>query len=215
MARHPVVRPVVRAFQAQFEADAAAHVRSGGHAIVWTSPRRARLVFRPPRGAENLDLGYWALLDMGRTEWSRVKRGALRGLAIAPVPRDCVDLVKARAERDSIHRESTRRMLLDCETCAACCRDNRVELETRDIDRFARANRPELARPPYTRRDGKKVVLRLLRSRDCRHLGADRRCGIYEIRPESCRVFPPGSEGCLYSRDVELGIVDGARDEKE
>jgi hypothetical protein len=28
-------------------------------------------------------------------------------------------------------------------------------------------------------------------------------------------VFPPGSEGCLYSREVELGIVDGPGDEKE
>jgi Fe-S-cluster containining protein len=101
-------------------------------------------------------------------------------------------------------------MFLDCETCAACCRDNRVELEEQDIERFERANRAELARPPYTRKEGKKVVLRLLRSRDCRHLGADRRCGIYDLRPESCRVFPPASEGCLFSRESELGIFDGA-----
>jgi hypothetical protein len=101
-------------------------------------------------------------------------------------------------------------MLLDCQACAACCRDNRVELEKGDIERFQRANRSELARPPYARKDGKKVVLRLLLSRDCRHLGADKSCGIYDIRPESCRVFPPGSEGCLYSREIELGIVDGA-----
>ncbi len=208
MGENRVVRPVVRSFQARFEIEAAAHVRAGGHAIVWTSPRRARLVFRAPRGAEDRDLGYWALLDMGRTEWSRAKGGALRGLAIANVPRDCVDLVKERVDRDSVHRGSTRTMLLDCETCAACCRDNRVELEARDVERFERANRPELARPPYTRKDGKKLILRLLRSRDCRHLGADRRCGIYAIRPESCRVFPPGSEGCLYSREAELGIVD-------
>ncbi len=200
----------MRAFQAPFENQAALHVRAGGHAIVWTSPRRGRLVFRVPRGPEERDLGYWALLDMRRSEWSRAKIGALRGLAVAPVPRDCVDLVKDRVDRDSVHRGSTRVMLLDCETCAACCRDNRVELEKRDIERFERANRPELARPPYTRRDGKKVVLRLLRSRDCRHLGRDRRCGIYALRPESCRVFPPGSEGCLYSRESELGIVDGA-----
>jgi hypothetical protein len=212
MAKNRVVRPLVRAFQARFEVEAAAHVRAGGHAIVWASPRRARIVFRAPRGAEERDLGYWAILDMGRTAWSKAKSGALRGLAVAPVPRDCVDLVKERVERDSVHRGATRAMLLDCEACAACCRDNRVELEKQDIERFARANRPELARPPYTRKDGKKIVLRLLLSRDCRHLRADRRCGIYEIRPESCRVFPPGSEGCLYSREAELGISDGAEE---
>ena len=210
MGENRVVRPIVRAFQAQFEAEAAAHVRAGGHAILWTSPRRGRIVFQAPRGPEDRDLGYWAILDMGRTEWFRMKTGALRGLAVAAVPRDCVDLVKGRVERDSIHRDATRVMLLDCETCAACCRDNRVELEEQDIERFERANRPELAKPPYTRKDGKKVVLRLLRSRACRHLGADLRCGIYEIRPEPCRVFPPGSEGCLYAREAELGILDGA-----
>jgi hypothetical protein len=210
MGENRIVRPIVRAFQAPFEAEAAAHVHAGGHAIVWTSPRRGRIVFQPPEDPEDRDLGYWAILDMGRTEWFRMKSGALRGLAVAAVPRDCVDLAKERAERDSVHTGATRVMLLDCETCAACCRDNRVELEAQDIERFEAANRPELAKAPYTRKDGKKIILRLLRSRDCRHLRVDRRCGIYEIRPESCRVFPPGSEGCLYARESELGILDGA-----
>jgi hypothetical protein len=53
------------------------------------------------------------------------------------------------------------------------------------------------------------VVLRLLASRNCRHLRRDKRCAIYELRPDSCRLFPAGSECCLYSREEELGIVDG------
>jgi Fe-S-cluster containining protein len=168
-------------------------------------------VFRKPKGAEEKDLGYWALLDLGRTEWSVVRAGPLRGLAMAPVPRDCVDLVKDRVARDAEHLGSTRAMLLDCQTCAACCRDNRVEIDKDDIERFRRGGRPDLARAPYVRRDGKKLVLRLLRSKDCRHLLSDKRCGIYPMRPDSCRSFPAGSEGCLFAREEELGIVDGVR----
>jgi hypothetical protein len=211
LAGSRVIRPVVRAFERRFEREAALHVRAGGHAIVWASPRRGRLVFQKPRGAEENDLGYWALLDMGRTEWTTVEVGPLRGLAVAPVPRDCVDLAKDRVVRDSVHRGSTRVMFLDCEQCAACCRDNRVELDKDDVERFRRGGRPELARPPYVRKDGKKLILRLLQSKNCRHLLPNKRCGIYPIRPGSCRTFPAGSEGCLFSREEELGIVDGVR----
>ncbi len=206
-----VVRPVVRAFSARFEKEASRHVRAGGHAVVWDSARRCRLVFTEPREGDDMDLGVWSLLDLGKKKWDTVRRGALRGLAFAHVPADCMGIVEDRIRRDSIHPGSTRAMRLDCRTCAACCRANRVELEKTDLDRFARAGRPELARPPYARRDGKKVVLRLLKSRDCRHLQADKRCGIYAIRPEACRYFPAGSESCLYSREEELGIVDGLR----
>jgi hypothetical protein len=208
-----VARPVVRSFEARFAREAAAHVRAGGHALVWEGKTHVRLVFRAPRkkNAESeRDLGYWSLLDLGKDRWTREKSGPLRGLAVAPVARDSVDIVKRRAARDAVHPGATRRVRFDCETCAACCRDNKVVLEPIDFQRFKAAGREELARPPFTRKDGDRVVLRLLRSRDCRHLQADKRCGIYIIRPDSCRSFPVASEGCLYSREVELGLVDGA-----
>lgn len=209
MAATRVVRPVVRSFRSLFAREAAAHVRAGGHALVWESPSRVRLVFRPPVGDEDKDLGYWSLLDLGAHRWRKEAKGALRGLAVARIAKDSVDLVRARAERDSVHPRPTRTMRLDCETCAACCRDNKVVLEPEDFDRFAQGGRQDLGKPPYTRKDGDKVVLRLLRSKDCKHLQADKRCGIYALRPDSCRVFPAGSESCLYSREVELGLVDG------
>jgi uncharacterized protein len=205
-----VVRPIVRSFQQPHAREAAAHVRAGGHAVVWDGPARARLVFKAPPGDGLRDLGYWSLLDLGLYAWTRETKGPLRGLAVAKVGKGSVDLLRARAERDSVHPRATRAMRLDCESCAACCRDNRVELEPVDVDRFRRAGREELARRPYTRKSGTRVVLRLLKSRDCRHLQVDRRCAIYALRPEACRVFPVGSEGCLYSREVELGVVDGA-----
>jgi hypothetical protein len=205
-----VVRPVVRSFQSPFAKEAAAHVRKGGHALVWEGKSKATLVFRVPVGDEEKDLGYWSLLDLGVSRWATSKEGPLRGLAVARIARDSLDIVRARAERDSVHPRATRTMHLDCETCAACCRDNEVVLEPGDLARFAAAGRAELGKPPYTRKDGKKVVLRLLRSKDCKHLQADKRCGIYPLRPDSCRVFPAGSESCLYSRHAELGVIDGA-----
>jgi hypothetical protein len=168
-----------------------------------------RFVFGRPRGLAVHDLGYWAILDLGLRRWSTARRGPLRGLAFARVPGERVDIVLDRIDRDSIHLGSTRTLVLDCEECAACCRNNAVELVPADISRFRRAGRPELGRAPYVRKDGHKLVLRVLRSRDCRHLTRDKRCGIYEIRPNSCRLFPRGSEGCLFSREEELGVVDG------
>jgi Fe-S-cluster containining protein len=204
-----IVRPVVRSFRSPYAKEAAAHVRAGGHALVWEAPKRVRLVFGVPKGDEEKDLGYWSLLDLGVHRWKKETAGPLKGLAVARIAQDSIDLVKARAERDSVHPRATRAMKLDCETCAACCRDNEVVLEEKDLERFAEAGRKDLTKRPYTRKDGDRVILTLLRSKDCRHLQKDRRCGIYALRPESCRVFPMGSESCLYSREVELGIVDG------
>lgn len=204
-----VERPVVRQFDRRFAAAAARHVRAGGHAVVWETRGRARFVIPRPRPGDEMDLGWWALLDMGRNRWRVALDGPYRGLGWTIVPRDCNDLVRHRAERDSVWPGPTRRIRLDCLRCGACCKDNRVELERADIARFVAAGRPELARRPYARRDGDKVVLRLLRNKSCRHLGGDNKCAIYPIRPWACSKFPVGSECCLFSREDELGIVDG------
>jgi hypothetical protein len=204
------VRPVVRQFSPRHEREAAAHVRAGGHAIVWDSPESARLVVARPRRGDDMDLGVWSMLDIERLRYAIARRGPLAGLAFTRVPQDCLDIVRTRAQRDSIHPGATRTMHLDCSACAACCRDNEVVLWPRDVKRLARAGRPELARRPYARRtsDG-RIVLTLRRDKRCRHLQKDNRCAIYPIRPEACSQFPPASECCLSSREDELGIVDG------
>jgi hypothetical protein len=209
MALARVVRPLVRSFTERFAKEAAAHVRAGGHAIVWGSKKRAWLVFADPDPDDEMDLGVWSLLDLRKQKWTVDSRGPLRGLATASVPRDCFELVRERVTRDSVHPGATRVMHLDCETCAACCRKNYVELEKADVRRFEAAGRTDLLAAPYTRKKEGKLVLRLLRSGDCRHLRTDLRCDIYELRPEACRTFPAGSEGCLFSREDGLGIVDG------
>ena len=72
------------------------------------------------------------------------------------------------------------------------------------------AGRPELAKPPYARRENGTVILVLRRDKDCKHLQSDNKCDIYPIRPDACSMFPAGSECCLSSREEELGVLDGA-----
>ena len=204
-----VVRPVVRQYKEAFAREAARHVRAGGHAVVWEKGGRVRLVIPVPKADDPMDLHYWSLLDLGKSRWKKMPSGPYRGLAIAMIPRDCHDIVRRRAERDAVWPEAQRAISFDCLACGACCRDNYVELDEDDIARFRKAGRADLLRRPYTRKKDGKVVLRLLKSKRCRHLEDDNRCAIYELRPSACSVFPVGSECCLNSREVEFEMYDG------
>lgn len=204
-----VTRPVVRSFDVRFVKNAAAFVRGGGHALVWEGKRKAKLVFRAPKD-ELTDLGYWALLDLSRTRYQVERSGPLRGLAVSRIPPDCFSIVRGWATRDSVHEGPTRTLDLDCLACGACCRDNEVVLEDEDIERFVSAGRQDLARRPWAKKGDGRVVLVLQRDKRCKHLAGDNKCGIYPIRPSACSTFPMGSECCLFSRQEELGIVDGA-----
>jgi Fe-S-cluster containining protein len=205
-----VERPVVRSFKARFVREAARHVRSGGHAILWETATRARLVFRQPKPRAESDLGEWAMLDLGRSRFTIVGEGPLRGLASCLVPREHFGIVERWAERDSVWPGPTRQVRFDCFACGACCRSNEVVLQRDDIARFRRAKRDDLyARPFARRRSDGKIVLTLLQSKDCRHLQADNRCDIYELRPNACSTFPVASECCMFAREEELGVTDG------
>jgi len=205
-----VVRPVVRSYRWPHLEEAASWVRAGGHAVVWLSPRKARLVFARPRKGDENDLGRWSVLDMGLSDHRVVTRGPFEGMAYIPVPHDCYAIIRFRVVRDSVHPEPTRAMELDCLECGACCKDNRVVLDDVDVARFDEAGRGELARPPYARREDGSVVLVLRKDKRCKHLADDNKCGIYGIRPDACSTFPVGSECCLSSREEEMEIVDGA-----
>jgi Fe-S-cluster containining protein len=207
-----VSRPIVRSFKARFARECAAWVRRGGHAIFWETDTRARLVIPRIDNDDVMDLGLWSLMDLGLEDWDNEARGVFRGLSTVLVPRSLLHIVKKRIVRDSIHEGPFRTVRFDCLECAACCRDNEVVLEKDDFTRFADGGREELGKPPLAVRRGKRVVLTLLRSKDCRHLGADHKCGIYTLRPNACREFPVASECCLFAREEELGILDGATD---
>jgi hypothetical protein len=150
------------------------------------------------------------LLEIVKKRWQVAKEGALRGMATFRVPVDCTDIVRRRAERDSVFPGSTRTLDLDCLACGACCKDNEVILEQRDITRFERTGLARLLSPPWSRRKDGKMVLTLRKDKRCHHLHDDNKCGIYAQRPSACSQFPPGSECCLFSREEELGIIDGA-----
>ena len=204
------VRPIVRSFKPKFTKEAAAHVRAGGHAFIWETEKRATFVFQTPAEGDEEDFGAWGVYDFGKFKWTNHHDGPLKGLSSTLVPRGCNWIAKRRAERDSIHAGSTRTIDIDCQKCAACCRDNEVVLLPPDLKRFKDAGRPELAKPPYAKRhkDG-RLILTLLDNKRCRHLKRDNRCGIYEIRPNPCSEFPMGSECCLYAREDVLNITDG------
>ncbi len=206
-----VVRPVVRQFKDKYAREAALHVRAGGHALVWSSEgrKKAQLVVPSIDKDDEHDLGYWAFLDMGKFRWNQPTTGPFRGFSSVSVPRECFDIVTARAERDAAWEGATHAIELDCLACGSCCRDNKVILEDEDIARFKAAGREDLMRPPYTKKDAGRIVLKLLRSKNCRHLADDNKCGIYALRPDACSTFPVASECCLFSRQEELGIYDG------
>ena len=143
MSARSVVRPVVRSFAQQKALHAAAHVRAGGHAIVWETGVRARLVLREPED-DHQDLGWWSILDLGKMRYEVICRGALRGFASTLIPRDCNDIVRRRIERDRAFPGATRSWL-DRLECGACCRKNHVILEKTD-SRASRSGACRLAR---------------------------------------------------------------------
>jgi len=123
-----------------------------------------------------------------------------------------------------------------CTSCGNCCRDLRVPLTHADLRRLVDASGETAAQivtwlepdaVDMTGEPGSMVLLdhasrRALmtlaqRASACRFLGADERCGVYDARPGSCRLYPfepsfgrrgglrrlrllPGSE-CEYARD--------------
>lgn len=181
-------------------------MRAGGHGVLWETPERAKLVVGRFGKDDLMHLGRWAILDLGKSTWGVTKKGPLRGLVTTPVPEDTLDIVREWATRDSIHRGPRRTMTLDCTECGACCRDNEVQLEREDWRRFERGGVE-----PVLRRKSGQLMLKVLSNGKCAHLGGGNLCGIYNHRPNACRYFPAASECCLFAREEELGIFDGAR----
>ena len=205
-----VHRPIVRSFKAKFAKEAAAHARAGGHAVYWENEKRAHLLFPKPKEGDEADFGLWALYDMGKFRWEEHDSGTFKGLGSTRIPRDCLWIAKRRVERDSIHPGPTRKISWDCQSCAACCRDNEVILQPADIKRLKDGGLGHIAKTPYSKRhkDG-RIILTLLGNKRCRHLARDNRCKIYEHRPYSCSEFPMGSECCIFAREDVLKLHDG------
>lgn len=201
-------RPVVRSYQPEYLANAAAHVRAGGHAVIRAKPSWYLLLPCDDDGVMP-ELSAWALLDLMIDRSSRVRDGDAKGLTRARVTRDLRDIVEGWIERDGAEPASTTTVTVDCRACGACCRDNDVVLEEEDFARWRAAKRMDLADKAFLRNGrGKVKKLKVLQSGDCVHLRGNE-CGIYEVRPDNCRAFPAGSECCLFAR-AEAGIATPA-----
>ncbi len=182
-----------RSYDPRWRANAVVHVRAGGHAVIRGAPRW-ELLLPSPRGALR-ELSVWALLDLGL---GRVGTSP-EGFASVALPDRLRERVEGWCERDGVHRASVRRERYDCRACAACCRKNHVVLDDDDVARWQAAGRADLDGDALVRTVRGRRVLRLLRGGDCVHL-AGNDCAIYDLRPENCRAFPAGSEGCLAAR---------------
>ena len=206
-----VARPVWRRFAARFAENAAAWVRAGGHAAIadQAGPGLGVVVGATEEGAITA-AGRWSLLAIDVRRWMWAREGPFAGLVEARIGRGARASVLDWCVRDAIFARPTRRLRLDCLACAACCRDNDVVLEPGDVARFREAGRGELLGPGRAVRgpDG-RVRLVLAPSGACQHLGRDKKCRIYELRPYNCRAFPAGSEACLAARETTLGLRDG------
>ena len=97
-----------------------------------------------------------------------------------------------------LHEEAFRR--IDCLQCANCCKRYSPRFKTPDIKRIAK--HLQLKESDFIDRylrldeDGDYVV----KSTPCPFLGADNRCGIYDVRPSDCERFPYTDEDVLVKR---------------
>lgn len=192
-----VMRPVWRTYDPRFEANAIGHVRAGGHAVIRAEPRWWLLL--PSDEGMIPELTAWAMLDLGVRGFDEVASGPAAGLLRVMLPKRLREHVMDWCERDAQYQTSMVAESLDCQQCAMCCRKNRVLLEPEDEERWTSAGRPELSTLAHVRESQGRRLLRVMRGGDCVHLSGNE-CSIYELRPDNCRAFPAGSEGCLSAR---------------
>ncbi|MBW2529154.1 MAG: YkgJ family cysteine cluster protein [Deltaproteobacteria bacterium] len=102
--------------------------------------------------------------------------------------------------------------LVACRVCGACChgRPGTVLLSRADFRRWELAGRADLITscvPGHFGQEG----LAVNRSGACMHLDAGCRCGIYELRPDTCRQFRAGCRQCVLARRRVAAQVVAAR----
>jgi uncharacterized protein len=81
---------------------------------------------------------------------------------------------------------------IDCTRCANCCKTISPGLNDLDVERIAaqqNLTRQEFI-DAYLKPDPDSPSQFLMKRLPCPFLGADDRCTIYSVRPDSCREFP-------------------------
>jgi hypothetical protein len=202
MSKTKVVRPVWRRFTPKFSKRAADWVRLGGHAAIVHDEEHIDILLGVDDDGKLTDLALWSLLALEQRASKVVDKGPAKGLRIARAAAHSTFAVLDWCDRDSAHPGPTRTLNYDCLECGSCCHEANVILDQDDLDRFKEAGRADLCSSKYIKRSrDKKVRLRFAPDGRCQHLANDLKCGIYELRPYNCSVFPVGSEACLAARE--------------
>ncbi|MEZ4391689.1 MAG: YkgJ family cysteine cluster protein [Polyangiales bacterium] len=151
------------------------------------APSGARLYVPTDEDGDVPELCMWAMMDLGVRAPKRVEE-ALDGATWAKITDAQAVLVRRWLKRDRPLQGSTTEVRLDCLTCGACCRRNKVVL---DDDDFARWRRPTRRprRPTLRAPRPRALAAGAPRRADRLHL-ANNMCGIYALRPDGCRAFP-------------------------
>lgn len=108
----------------------------------------------------------------------------------------------------------------DCLSCGACCVSDfealdYVHLFEPEVDRLVAKGKGHLVYEEKTY--GEPMYSMRTRSDSCGNcrcvalegtIGEKVACTIYDIRPEICRKFKPGSTCCLGARQIMFGVSD-------
>lgn len=202
-----ITRPLWRSFPFSALAAAGEHVRGGGLAVV-RGPSGWKLFVPTDEDGDVPELCMWAMMDLGVRAPKRAEGGPLDGATWTKITDAQAVLVRRWLKRDRPLPGATTDVHLDCLTCGACCRRNKVILDDDDFARWKDAGRTDLGARPYVRRERGRSLLVLRDDGDCLHL-ANNMCGIYTLRPDNCRAFPAGCEPCLSAR-IEDGVSSTA-----
>lgn len=119
----------------------------------------------------------------------------LRSLKMVPNP-DRVDALARELHDDAFAR-------IDCVRCANCCKTMQPGFTAEDIARIAGylGMNPEEFVAAYL--EVNEWGERQTRTTPCPFLGTDDHCGIYEVRPKSCREFPHTDKEGFASRSYQ------------
>jgi Fe-S-cluster containining protein len=197
-----VERPVWRLFAGGDLAGAVRHARQGGLSVL-TKRTWSLLALGGEDDNELPVMVEWAIQAIHCPHWIYDHAGTTRGLVRAPIPMRYRAWAREWGERDAEFEGATHRFTLDCMTCAACCFDNRVILSTSDLHRWGMAGRRDLFEQTKAWRRQRRLPL-LQANAGCVHLDG-LKCGVYELRPDMCREFVPGTENCLAARERKYG----------
>jgi Fe-S-cluster containining protein len=107
----------------------------------------------------------------------------LRGLKLVSDPERLDTLARER------HEEAFG--LIDCTRCANCCKTMEAGVTAEDAERIAQ--HLGVSRETFVAKYLKRDELNeedVIKSLPCPFLGADDRCTIYQVRPQSCREYP-------------------------